>query len=528
MAGSLTVVGLGPAGIEQVTVGVLRRLGLGGRLFVRTRRHPAVADLEAMGFRFSSMDDLYESAADYDQLYEDIARRLVAAAQGLPADAGDGPAGQNAGSVGEQPSAAECEVVYAVPGHPTVAERSVRRAVELAREAGLPVEVVAGLSWLDAAWAELLLDPTGLRNLVVADAKDDQVTFAPHCNYLISHLHHPLVAAELKIRLMEAFPDEHRVVVFQAGGLAEGHRVEIPLYELDRLPWLDPLTSLWVPALAGARTYPLDKLVSVMARLRGEDGCPWDREQTHASLKPYLIEEAYEVWDAIDEEDPAKLCEELGDLLLQVVFHAQLASEAGAFDVNDVVRGIVDKLIRRHPHVFGEVDVSGAGEVVVNWEKIKRGERGYEERRSALDGIPRHLPALLTAQKVQGKAARTGFEWPSFSAAVAKALEEAREVRRAYGAGQDGEGGRDQDKLEEEIGDLLFAVVNVARFLEVDAEAALRRAVAKFARRFRRMEERVREDGAQLAQLSLDQLLGLWEEAKRREKPSPSSGEGES
>ncbi|HHW14394.1 MAG TPA: nucleoside triphosphate pyrophosphohydrolase, partial [Firmicutes bacterium] len=226
------------------------------------------------------------------------------------------------------------------------------------------------------------------------------------------------------------------------------------------------------------------------------------------------------------EQNPDKLCEELGDLLLQVVFHAQLASEAGVFDMNDVVRGIVEKLIRRHPHVFGEVSVSGAGEVVVNWEKIKRGEKGNAERRSALDGIPRHLPALLIAQKVQGKAARTGFEWPDLSAAVAKALEEAREVRRAYGSHQEGSAGR--DKLEEEIGDLLFAVVNVARFLEVDAEAALRRAVAKFARRFRRMEERVRADGAQLGQFSLEQLLDLWEEAKRCEKPSPFPEEGES
>ncbi|HHW13970.1 MAG TPA: MazG family protein, partial [Firmicutes bacterium] len=305
MAGSLTVVGLGPGGIEHVTVGVLRQLGLGGRLFVRTRRHPAVADLEAMGFRFTSMDDLYESATDYDQLYEDIARRLVAAAQGLPAGAEGDPAAAADGSTGgsrpsgEEPSAAESEVVYAVPGHPTVAERSVLRAVELAREEGVPVKVVAGLSWLDAAWADLLLDPTGLRNLAVVDAKDDQVAFQPDHNYLISHLHHPLVAAELKIRLMDAFPDEHRVVVFQAGGVAEGRRAEIPLHELDRLPWLDHLTSLWVPALAGARDYPLDKLVGVMARLRGEDGCPWDREQTHKSIRMNLIEETYEAVEAI-------------------------------------------------------------------------------------------------------------------------------------------------------------------------------------------------------------------------------------
>ncbi|MDI6871896.1 MAG: nucleoside triphosphate pyrophosphohydrolase [Bacillota bacterium] len=509
--GRLTVVGLGPGGIEHVTVGVLHRLSLGGRLFVRTRRHPAVADLAAMGFTFESFDPLYETVPDYDTLYRIIAEQLVAAAQGRYEEVAPPPRER-----GEQPSALDREIVYAVPGHPTVAESSVRLAITLAQEAGIPVEVVAGLSWLDVAWADLLLDPTGLRNLVVVDALDATVPFRPDHHYLISHVYHPLVAGALKVRLLDAFPDDHPVVVFQ-GGLPGARRAEVPLHELDRLSWFDHLTSLWVPAVAGTGSdrlagYPLDPLVEVMERLRGEDGCPWDKEQTHTSLKPYLIEEAYEVWDAIDDGDPEKLCEELGDLLLQIAFHAQIASEAEAFDLNDVVRGIVTKLVRRHPHVFADVTVAGVGEVIANWEEIKRGERGARGRRSALDGIPRHLPALLTAQKMQGKAARSGFEWPSFAAAVKKVWEEARELRRAR------EVAAARERLEEEVGDLLFAVVNVARFLHVNAEVALRRTVVKFARRFHRLEEIVREEGKTLSQLDPDQLLALWNRTKRSDR----------
>lgn len=248
-----------------------------------------------------------------------------------------------------------------------------------------------------------------------------------------------------------------------------------------------------------------DELIRVMAQLRAPEGCPWDREQSHRSLRPYLLEETYEALEAIDAEDWARLSDELGDVLLQVVFHAQLASERGDFDIEDVVAGIVAKLRRRHPHVFGTASVSGADEVVDRWEQIKRGEAGCEDRESALDGIPESLPALQRAHKLQRRAARAGFDWDDIAGPRAKIDEELAEVAAA-----------DAASVEHEIGDLLFAVVNYARFLGVEPESALRRANERFIRRFRSVE-RAAGSVERLQAMSLDEMDELWEQAKTEE-----------
>ncbi len=248
-----------------------------------------------------------------------------------------------------------------------------------------------------------------------------------------------------------------------------------------------------------------DELLGVMARLRAPDGCPWDREQTHRSLRPYLLEETYEALEAVDAEDWPRLSDELGDVLLQVVFHAQLASERGDFDIAEVCRGIVTKLKRRHPHVFADSVAETPDEVIDRWEKIKREEDGYQERESAVDGIPEILPALQRAYKLQKRASRVGFDWPEVSGPRAKVDEELREVDEATG-----------DALEHEVGDLLFAVVNLARFLDVEPEGALRRANERFARRFRSVEEQAGgSDG--LSRMDLEEMDVLWERAKAEE-----------
>jgi tetrapyrrole methylase family protein/MazG family protein len=259
--------------------------------------------------------------------------------------------------------------------------------------------------------------------------------------------------------------------------------------------------------IADAELRTFEGLRRIIARLRGPDGCPWDRVQTHASLKPYLLEEAYEALTALDEGDPDKLCDELGDLLLEVFLHVQLAEEAAEFTVEDVVYRIASKLVRRHPHVFGEEQADTPEQVMALWETLKQGERGSEG--SALAGVPPALPALARAQMLLGRAARAGFQWPQTAGVLAKLEEEIRELAEAG----------DADHKREELGDVLFLLVNLARYLELDAEEALRLANDKFYRRFTTMETIARERGLLLADLPLGELQALWEAAKERLRP---------
>jgi MazG family protein len=252
----------------------------------------------------------------------------------------------------------------------------------------------------------------------------------------------------------------------------------------------------------------IDQLVDIIAKLRGPGGCPWDREQTHASLRAGLIEEAYEVVEAINSGDDANLREELGDLLLQSVFHAQIATEEGRFNFDDVARAISEKLVRRHPHVFGADRCADSAEVLRKWDDIKRAEKGAKATASALDGISSGLPALIRAEKVQKKAARVGFDWSEAAPVVAKIREELAEVEAEVSAGAN-------EKIEEEIGDLLFSVVNLARKLKVDGETALQRATDKFAKRFRAVEALAQERGITLEGKTLAELDLLWDEVKR-------------
>lgn len=255
-----------------------------------------------------------------------------------------------------------------------------------------------------------------------------------------------------------------------------------------------------------------DRLMNLMRRLRAPGGCPWDAEQTHESLKRYLLEETYEVFEAIDKNDPDLLKEELGDLLLQPVFHAAIAEEKGVFTMDDVLEAICDKLVRRHPHVFGEERVKTAEEQVENWERIKKAEKG-EERKSAIAGVPPHLPSLMKAQKITEKASRVGFDWSHVDEVYAKVLEELKEFEETMAE-------RDQERMEAELGDLLFAIVNLGRFLRLDPEEALRKTIARFTRRFEYVEEALHERGTSIRDASLEEMERFWEEAKRREAAS--------
>jgi tetrapyrrole methylase family protein / MazG family protein len=266
-----------------------------------------------------------------------------------------------------------------------------------------------------------------------------------------------------------------------------------------------------------------EKLAAVQARLRAPDGCPWDREQTHASLRTYLVEEAYEVLEALESGDDGKFAEEMGDLLLQIVFHSQIAKEEGRFTVSDVIREVHDKMVRRHPHVFGEKRAKDAAEVLKNWEQIKKEERSAAGKKNAdgfkqaakdgslLDGVSRALPAALEGFQLTRRAARIGFDWNNVEGVFDKVREEAGELRQALSA-------KDTKRTEEEMGDLLFASMNLARFLHLDPEIALKKANAKFSMRFRQMEELAAKNGKALADVSRAQMEEFWEMAKRCEK----------
>jgi MazG family protein len=265
-----------------------------------------------------------------------------------------------------------------------------------------------------------------------------------------------------------------------------------------------------------------DRLVEIMTTLRGPNGCPWDKQQDFSSLKPMLVEEVYEVLEAIDNQDYDGLAEELGDLLLHVIFHAQLGKEASQFDINTVIEKISDKLVRRHPHVFGNESVSTPEEVIKNWEAIKAEEKAEKlkhrtpEQRSLLEGIPSKLPAIHEAHQISSRAARVGFDWPDIEGIFDKLQEETLELKEVISAGGDE---RRRERLEDEIGDMLFVIVNIARYLKIDSESALKRANRKFKARFRYMEAELAKQGKSLEETPLEEMEALWQKAKSQTMP---------
>lgn len=435
----VVVVGLGPGDPRHLTAAAREALEGAPVVHVRTARHPAVEALLA-GRRIVACDDLYEAADAFDAVYDAIAERLVAAAR-------------------------EGQVVYAVPGDPTVGETTVRRLRAAAAPLGIDVAVVPGISFVGPTLD--LLGWDALDGLQIADATALAARHHPDLDpdrpALIAQVYGRMVASDIKLVLLNQYPDDHPVTIVSGAG-APGPRVAtLPLRDLDRRDGLDDLTTVAVPALS--RPGSLLSLADVVARLRAPDGCPWDREQTHRSLRPYLLEEAHEVLDALDAEDAPALADELGDLLLQVVLHAQIAVEEGEFGLTDVIRSITEKLVRRHPHVFGDVKAETSAAVVANWEALKAEERAARGADAdPLAGVPLGLPALARAQALLRKGARVGHTPDAADPAAELAAAAAR-----LGAAPDAAG----------LGDLLLSAVRVAVALDIDAESALREATAR-------------------------------------------------
>jgi tetrapyrrole methylase family protein/MazG family protein len=463
MPKGITIVGLGPGAPGLLTVEARQVLQSAQEIFLRTRRHPTAEALPPSA-AIHSFDYVYEQAEDFAQVYAEIASRVV--------------------ELGER----EQGVIYAVPGHPMVGEASVQGVLDLAAQRNVPVRLVEGLSFVEPVCSMLHIDP--LNGLQSADAMTlaghHYSEFSPDLPLIVGQLYSRQLAADVKLVLMMVYPEDHPITLIQAAGTDHGKSARMALYELDRGADFDHLTSLYVPALSQPGS--LAAFQELVAHLRAPEGCPWDREQTHGSLRPYLLEETYEVLQALDAEDAGMLREELGDLLLQILLHTQIAVEEQEFTMADVVSYVVAKLERRHPHVFGRAQVSGAQEVLVNWERIKKEEKDHQQREGVVSDVPAFLPALSRAQVLQRRAARIGFERPDVAALRMEIEKQWKELRDTS----------DEETTEGHLGNLLFSLADLAGQLGVDAESALRRAVLLFERHCATAEQEATTQGGQL------------------------------
>jgi len=466
----ITVTGLGPGDFDRIPTAVRSvLLDPEATVVLRTARHPAAEQLAGMR-EVTTCDDLYDGHDTFDDVYRAITHRVLEASK-----------------LGR--------VVYAVPGSPLVGEFTVRMLLS----SGSEIELIPAESFVDAVLVEMGYDPLD-RGLQILNGHELPQPLVLDKPTIVGHLDRPEILAEVAAQIARVLPEEAIVTVLAGIGAADGVRVDVAPDRVD--PNLAGFrTSLFVDSAPGG----LIGAVRTMATLRGE--CPWDREQTHQSLVKYLVEETYELIDAVsrlgtgepDWVGCAEVEEELGDVLLSVLFHAAIARENGAFDIDDVAEVLRQKLVRRHPHVFGEIDVGSAAEVKRNWDQIKDEERG-EARQSLMDGVPTGLPALQRAAKIQNRAGKVGFDWADAAEVVPKVREEVDELESALG---------DPEQAESELGDVLFSVVNLARHLGLDGELALRGAIDRFESRFRTMEA-----VGPITGLSLEEMNLRWDEAK--------------
>ncbi|PKR77508.1 nucleoside triphosphate pyrophosphohydrolase [Halalkalibacillus sediminis] len=479
--GQITVIGLGSSSIEQMPLGVYRELTKNEQVvFTRTLDHPVIKELMEEGTEFHSFDHIYENEDQFEAVYDGICQELINQARSR-------------------------DILYTVPGHPMVAERTVQLLLGV-KEDDVHVEIKGGQSFLDALFTSVGVDPIeGFQLLDGTNLNRKSIQYEQHL--FIAQVYDQLVASEVKLTLLEDLPHDHPIKIIEAAG-SEGEKVKtVPLHELDHDFTFSNLVTLYVPpAEVEVLHHQFSVLRNVIAALRGPGGCPWDQKQTHESLRKYLIEEAYEVIDAIEEQDDDHLAEELGDVLLQVMLHSQIAEDEGYFTVDDVIRSITDKMIKRHPHVFGDVSVESSEEVKQNWEAIK--QQGRAEKSSVLEGLNESLPRLTYAHEMQKKASKVGFDWPESTGVFSKLAEELKEFEEAASNGNNQE-------VEEELGDVLFTIVNISRHLKVDPEVALHRSSQKFLKRFQFIEKRLQERDLNIEEQSLDQLEQYWNESKR-------------
>lgn len=488
MTKKITVIGLGAGDINQIPFGIYKMLLSEKKKYVRTKEHPVIFQLEDEGITFSSFDKVYEEKEQFEEVYVEIVNHLV-------------------GEVEKHG-----EIIYAVPGHPLVAESTVQMLLEKEKSLRIEIDIVGGQSFLDDMFTALKIDPIdGFQLLDGTMLRSEELEIRHHI--IIAQVYDKFIASEVKLTLMEKFPDDYEIYIVTAAGSAREHIEKVPLYKLDRAAEISNLTAVYVPPIKEEELLyrEFSKLRDVIRTLRGPEGCPWDKKQTHETLKKYLLEECYELLEAIDEKDDVHIVEELGDVLLQVMLHAQIGEDDGVFSIEDVIETLTRKMIRRHPHVFGDKQVDDASEVVSQWEKIKEEEKEGKVFPSILADISPTLPSLLKAYKLQEKAATVGFDWKEVEPIWDKLNEEIEEWVVEINEGT-------RENAEKELGDVLFVIVNLARFYKLNPELALIQTNNKFMNRFQYIEKKVSEMGRDLTELTLDELDQIWDEAKTLER----------
>ena len=480
----VTVIGLGPAGVDLLTSAATDAIARVSHRYVRTTRHPSASAVEPA----TSFDSLYESAGTIDSVYLAIVERLVAMAQ------------------------RHGEVLYAVPGSPVVAEHTVEMLIADDR---VEARVIPALSFLDLAWVRLAIDPIAKGVSIVDGHRFVEEAAGRRAPLFVSQCDAKEVLSNIKLAIdTDLSPYDGvgpTVRVLQRLGSPDEKIFDVAWNDLDRAVEPDHLTSIYIDEMRESVGESFVKLDQLMHTLRAQ--CPWDREQTLQSLTKYLVEEAYEVIEAIEIDDPAKHVDELGDVLLQIFFQACIAEEKGDFTISDVARGITSKMVRRHPHVFPPGDGSGrtastADDVAKNWEEIKQEESGPTR---TLARVSDAMPSLILARKLQSKAASAGFDWSDIDGPLDKIGEEVRELRDELAQTL-----INSDRVLDELGDVLFSVVNVARKLDLDPEQALRISARKFRARFDAVEDLAIERGIDMKSASIGDLDALWNEVKAR------------
>ncbi len=478
----ISIVGLGPGEYSLISKGALDLLHSSDRIYLRTEKHPIVNKLKET-IKYTSLDYFYDNEENFEDVYYKISKYIVELAK-------------------------EGDLVYAVPGHPRVAEKTVGIIESMANENNIEVETIASMSFVDAMFNYLALDPAEGFKLI--DAFEIENSYIDtNTSMIITQVYDQFIASNIKLKLMEYYDYDQEVCIVNGAGVKNlESKKNVLLYELDRSENLfNYLTSLYIPKSNKKMYNTVNDLENIMSTLRGEDGCDWDKKQTHESLKKYIIEESYELCQAIDNDDIDEIIEELGDILLQVIFHCQIGKEEGYFEFKDVVNEICTKLINRHPHVFNNIELD-MSKFDKTWEELKRDEKGENNITSGLKRIPTHLPALIKAEKIQYKASLTGFDFNNIDEIFEKINEEYKELLDECNVGN-------IKYIKEELGDLLFSIVNLARFLHIDSEEALNLTNQKFIDRFEFIEQNVSKLNKKIEDLALEEMEELWQSAKK-------------